>query len=328
MSAAAKGAVTNGMDLSIVIVSFNDGEVLLPCLRSIYEWAPKFPFEVILVDNGSKDGSVEEVRRLFGEVVIIEAGYNSGYAGGNNIGFEKATGRWVLFLNPDTLIREGCLEALVSRADSLPGCGAIGPRVLNRDGSLQRTLSRAPRVWDFLAEALMLHRIPGYIGLFGDSGYREDDYEREQDVDTVSGCCLLARRDLLEEIGAFDEEYFIYFEETDLCERIRRSGHKVVYTPAASIVHLGHATTVKSKTWFKIQHERSRRRFFRKNRGRASLAAIGVILLVKSLLRAVLGTLGVVLTAGRSKRIRSSTARAFRMLGWQLGLVKHGPRPS
>ncbi|MCD6405630.1 MAG: glycosyltransferase family 2 protein [Planctomycetes bacterium] len=328
MSIAEKNAGTSGMDLSIVIVSFNDGDVLLPCLRSIYEWAPEISFEVILVDNGSRDGSVGEVRRLFGEVVVVEAGYNSGYAGGNNIGFEKAGGRWVLFLNPDTLVMDGSLEALVSRADSLPGCGAIGPRVLNRDSSLQRTLSRAPRVWDFLAEALMLHRIPGYIRLFGDSGYREGDYDREIEVDTVSGCCLVARRNILDEIGAFDEEYFIYFEETDLCERIRRSGHKVIYTPAASIVHLGHATTVKRKTWFKIQHERSRRRFFRKNRSRVSLAAIGVILLVKSLLRVVLGTLGIVLTAGCRENVRSSTATALRMLGWQLGLVKHGPRPS
>ena len=106
---------------------------------------------------------------------------------------------------------------------------------------------------------LMLHRLPGCAGVFGGGGYRDKAYEEEFEAEAVSGCCLLARRELLARIGAFDEAYFIYFEETDLCERVRASGHKVIYTPGAEVVHLGGATTVKQERWFKIQFERSRR---------------------------------------------------------------------
>lgn len=319
----------NEVDLSVVIVCFNDRDVLLPCLGSISRLSERLSFEVIVVDNGSSDGSVKEARRAFGEFAVIEAGHNAGYAGGNNIGFAEASGRYVVFLNPDTLINEGAFDELVSYMDGHSECGAVGPKVFEPDGTLQRTLSHSPRVWDFLADALMLNRIPGYIALFGYRGYRPKDYECESQVDMVAGCCLVARRELLNEIGAFDEGYFIYFEETDLCERIRRNGHKkVVYVPSASIVHLGHATTVKQKTWFKIQQERSRKRFFKKHRSAVAQAAITAILFFRSLSRTVIGAVGLVLTLGRSRRIRSRTAMAFKMLCWQLGLAEHGPRPS
>ena len=318
----------NDLDVSVIIVCFNDRDVLLPCLESIYQGQDGARFEVILVDNGSRDGSVEAVRERFRDVRIVAPGYNAGYTGGNNYGFERADGRYVLFLNPDTILHPGALGGMVARADRLPRAGAVGPHVVNPDGSLQRSCFRSPTVADFVSVALFLHRLPGYSELVGVLGYRDDEYEREHPVHVVSGCCLLARRELLARIGAFDDAYFIYFEETDLCERIRQSGRDVVYTPAATIKHLGGATTVKQDTWFRIQFEKSRRRFFSKFRPASAGMMLDAILVFHCLLRVVLGGIGVILCLGRARALRAKTAAAARILAWRLGWIEQGPRPS
>lgn len=314
-------------DLSVLIVSFNDSEVLLPCLESIYLSSPRIEMEIIVVDNGSRDSTVRRLRERFPQVALIEAGYNAGYAGGNNFAFRKARGRFVLFLNPDTLVRPGALEGLVARADSLPDLGALGPNVVNEDGSLQRSCFRSPRLLDFF-DSFMLSRVPGYARCFGYLGYRDEDYRRDMEVDAVSGCSLLARRELLERIGAFDEEYFVYFEEADLCERVRASGHKVYYTPAASIVHLGGVTTRRQEAWFRIQAERSRQRFFVKHRGRLSVVALRPLRFISSVMRLLYATAALVLSAGLWKRVRRKPLTELVLLGWQLGIVEQGRRPS
>lgn len=316
----------NVVDVSIVIVCYNDAAVLLPCLESIYALSADVSFEVIVVDNNSNDGGPAEVRRRFPRAEVFEAGYNSGYAGGNNIGFERARGRYVMFLNPDTILGGRVLDSLVERADSTPNCGAIGPNVRNTDGSLQRSVFRSPTLADFV-DYFLLDRLPGYARFFGYMGYRDADYEREQEVDIVCGCCFMARRDLLQKIGAFDEEYFIYFEEADLCERIRASGHKVIYSPTASIVHLGAATTAKQEAWFRIRAERSRHRFFTKHRSRMAVVALTPLLFVNSVVRASLGTLAVIVTAGASRRLRRKAGTELTVFFWQIGLVAHGPTP-
>lgn len=320
----ADGAVRP--DVSIIIVCYNDREVLLPCLTSIFESRFEVSHEVLLVDNGSVDGSQEEALERHPDVRLVEAGYNSGYAGGNNIGYRASRGRFVLFLNPDTLLCDGVLDRLVERYEALPGCGAVGPNVRNADGSLQRSVFRSPRLVDFW-DSFMLKRVPGYARLFGFMGYRDEDYANEGDVDVVCGCCFLVGRPVLEEVGCFDEEYFIYFEEADLCERIRAAGHRVVYTPATSIVHLGGATTVKQQTWFRIRAERSRRLFFRKHRGPLATAALWPALFLNSLARVSIGLLALALTLGAVETVRVKTGCEVALLLWQFGLVNHPQRP-
>lgn len=316
-------------DLSIVIVSFNSRDVLLPCLESIYASSPRLSFEVILVDNGSKDGSLQEVRRRFPSVAVIEPGYNSGYTGGNNIGYRQATGRNVLFLNPDTRIKERTLDELVSRADSNPQFGAIGPKVLKQDGSLQLSCYPPPTVMNVLCSVLLLDYIPGWESLSGiKTHYRPDEYTQEMEVGAVSGCCLLVPRRVLDETGAFDEDYWMYGEEDDLCERIRKSGYRILYTPSVSIVHLGGATTDDHTLRWRIHVEHNRRLFFAKHRGKASLVAIRAILLFDTVRRILAGTLRMILTGGCSRKYRLKVARSLGLLCWQVGLIKKGDRPA
>lgn len=319
---------TKQRDLSVIIVCFNCREVLMPCLASIEAAHSNLLTEVIVVDNASKDGSTSAVRNHFPKVRIVQTGYNAGFTGGNNIGFDHATGRYVLFLNPDTLIDDYAFDAMVERADRDSGIGAVGPMVLNKDRSLQYSSFRSPTVSHFLTKALLLHRVPGYRRAVGnESRYPETRYTREMEVDVISGCAMLVRRDLLLRIGAFDEEYFMYFEDTDLCERIRRAGYRIVYLPAATIVHLGGQSTVKQQEWSRIQYERSRKRYFAKNRSRWAYYGIVSTLALDSGVRWLFGTLANVLTLGQSEVVRQKTRLARHMLLWQLGIRNQGQRP-
>jgi GT2 family glycosyltransferase len=314
-------------DLSVLIVCYHDDEVLFPCLASLLDRPDALAFEVVVVDNAASDVTARRMAAEYPAVRLVPSPENTGYAGGNNLAFAHARGRYVLFLNPDTTVHAGALRAMVDRADALPRCGGLGPKVLNPDGSLQRSLFRSPRLTDFL-DSFALTRLPGFTRLFGYLGYRDTDYDDERAVDAVSGCALLARRSLLQEIGAFDEAYFIYFEEADLCERIRQSGHTIYFTPRATIVHLGGATTRRAEVWYRIQAERSRRRFFEKHRGTGAVAALAPLVVCSSLLRLTYATAAVVVTAGLSPRIRRKPLNELAVLGWQLGLVEHGAKPS
>lgn len=318
-----------GIKLSIIIVCFNSREVLLPCLESIWKALPSFPFEVILVDNGSKDNSVQEVNRRFQEVIIIQSGSNAGYAGGNNIGFAKARGQYVLFLNPDTIIHQGTFDRLVGRADSDPNIGIVGPAVQHADGTRQVSCLRAPSIREALAKAFWLYRIPGYMKAYGFPGeYREDQYKGEMEVDVITGCCLLARKAILDEVGVFDEEYFVYFEEIDLCERVRNHGYKIFYDPSASIVHLGGTTTIKHEIWCRIQSERSHCRFFAKHRGNRHVRVIRAIQFVDWTVRVLAGSMVVLGSAGRAKSVAHTVYCTSKLLFWRLGIEKQGQRPS
>ena len=316
------------LDLSIVIVSYNTCGVLLACLESIYDSTPRASFEVIVVDNGSTDKTLPELRQRFPEVHIVESGYNAGFTGGNNLGVEQARGRYVLFLNPDTLVLADTLDVLVREADAEAECGALGPSVLNADGSRQTSCWCSPTLLRVLCSVLFLDYLPKWESLTGiKTRYSDPEYEHKMKVGTVSGCCLLAPRRVLVEIGGFDDDYWMYGEEDDLCERIRQKGYKVIYTPAASIVHLGGASLSDHTLRWRLHAERNRRLFFAKHRGRLSLACLRVVLLFDTVRRVVTSTCQMVLTAGTSRRFRLKEGRSLGLLCWQLGFIKQGDRP-
>lgn len=315
----------NPVDLSIVIVAFNDREVLLPCLESIRESSPAVSYEVIVVDNGSKDGSIEKVQARFPETRIIHAGYNSGYAGGNNIGFHHSRGEYILFLNPDTLTHEGALDELVRFARNKPDCGAVGPNVRNRDGSLQISCWKKKNLLNYVYMTFLLYRIPGLSQWLGEGGYTLSDFEHEMRVDSVSGCCFLCPRQVLETTGGFDEEYFIYCEEIDLCERIRNHGYAIYYTPSSVITHLGGATTVKNQTWFLIQAEKSRRRFFKKHRTAFEEFIVRSLMFIVALRRWFFYSIKDLLHAAGSE---SASKAYFVLFLWMCGFKSHGPKPN
>ena len=253
------------MDVSIIIVNYNTREITRDCLASVYEQTVGIEFEVILVDNASGDGSAEMVREEFPQVELIANPENRGFAAANNQGMARARGGFILLLNSDTIVLENAVAQAVNFARQHPAAAVVGCRVLNRDGSLQPTCFRYPRTFHLLLGALYLNRLFPRNRVFGHErlgAWARDDV---REVEVVTGCFMLVRRRALDQVGLMDESFFMYGEETDWCYRFRRAGWKLLFTPAARIIHLGGASSKKNPAM--LLHLRgSILRFVRKHR--------------------------------------------------------------
>jgi len=219
--------------LSIVLVCWNNKAYLEPCLNSLFEAGLRSPFDVVVVDNGSTDGSQAMLREVFPTVRLIENGHNAGLSRASNQGIHATSGRYVLLLNNDTLVNGASLDALVAFLDATPGAGAVGGRLLNPDGSFQSAFAPFSTLCEelLIATGLGERLRPGYPS--------SRDTHDIRAVGWLSSACLLLRREALAQVGLLDEEYFIYGDETDLQYRLQRAGWTVYYLPTATTIHYG-----------------------------------------------------------------------------------------
>jgi GT2 family glycosyltransferase len=231
------------MKLSIIVLCWNDRKVIADCLQSIFSNTHSTEFEVIVADNGSTDGSVELIRALYPLVRVIENGRNLRFAKANNVGIRASRGEYVLILNPDTIIHDGALDKIVSFADRHPEAGAFGCRVLNADGSYQVSARPFASFRNEWIVALYLRGLGRLSEWFTADSYRGWNGATERQVDWLSGCFILVRGDLLKSIAGFDEQFFYYYEDMDLCRRIWQAGYPILYLPDAAITHLGGQST-------------------------------------------------------------------------------------
>jgi GT2 family glycosyltransferase len=268
------------MDVSVIIVGWNTLEILRDCLRSVYAQTRDIRFEVIVIDNASSDGSADMVRREFPHVVLVANSDNKGFAAANNQGMEIAKGRYVLLLNPDTVVLDGAIDKTTVFADAHPQAAVVGCRVLNADHTLQRSCFMYPSALNLFLLATYLDRLFPRNRFFGRDRMTWWDSGDSRCVEVVSGCFMLVRRDAIEQVGKLDESYFIYGEETDWCYRFCRAGWKVVYTPDAQIIHLGGSSSDKVKLPMRLQLRASILLFIKKHRGWLSyvLASMAVSL--------------------------------------------------
>jgi GT2 family glycosyltransferase len=220
-------------DLAVIVVSTDQARWLARCLSTLREHAAGLDLDVLVVDNGSSG----DVGELEGARVLRTA--NRGFAAANNAGLAEVAARWVLFLNPDTEVLEGSLAELVARLDARPEVGIAGVRQVDAQGELTPTMRRFPSGTRALGDALGLERVPGRPGWLGERELRLERYEHGLDGDWTIGSFLLARRSALDTVGGFDERFFLYSEEVDLCLRVRRAGWKVVHEPGMTILHHG-----------------------------------------------------------------------------------------
>lgn len=226
------------LDLSLCIVTYKSRNLLRTCLQSIYDATHKLLFEIIVVDNNSQDGTLEMVRRDFPDVRVIANDYNAGFAKPNNQALTISRGRYALLLNPDTLVQPGALEHLVEFADANPTIGICGPKILNRDGTLQLQSRRSfATPWDLFCYFSGLARLFPKSRLFARYLVTYEDEDKVHPVDAVSGACMLIRRAMMDQIGMLDEQFFAYQEDTDYCFRARQAGWQVYYYPRAQITH-------------------------------------------------------------------------------------------
>jgi len=273
------------MKLSIVIICFDDLNVIRECLRSVYAETNQIEFEVIISDNGSRDGSVEFIREHHPQARIVENGANLGFARGNNAGIRVAQGEYVLILNPDTVILDRAIEKLVAYADRHPEGGAFGCRVLNPDGSYQDPAHPLPTVGSLLVSALCLRWLGRISGRFTSDTYVGWSGQTEREIGFQCGCCILFPRDLLTELGGFDEQFFYHCEEKDLCCRAWKAGRPVLFYPGAEITHLGGQTVGRFPIRSRLETYRSSYRYFHKHFGAESLGSFRRVMLIKLFVR-------------------------------------------
>jgi len=228
------------VDVSICIVSYQARDLLRECLRSIYATVDSLSFEIIIVDNHSDDGTVEMLGSEFPEVRLLVNDYNTGYTRPNNQAMHESNGCYIVLLNPDTLAQPNAIAELFGFLETHPQVGIVGPKVLNRDGTIQKQCRRSEaRPWDSFCYFSGLSRLFPHDKRF--SGYLMTylDEDLTHEAEAVSGSCMMIRRQVIEQVGYQDENFFAYQEDTDYCRRVRLAGWKVFYNPSAQIIHYG-----------------------------------------------------------------------------------------
>ena len=223
------------MDLSVIIVSYNVVNFLRGCLTSIHHAAPQISFEVLVVDNASGDGSAQMVRAEFPQVTLLANESNYGFARANNQALRISKSGYHLLLNPDTLVSQGSLDKMVEFMDHHPDAGASGCQLVWPDGAVQPSCRTFPSLLAVFLRGTRLHKLynkPVARYLMADW-----NHSSVREVDWVFGACLLLRRKALEDVGLLDEGFFLYYEDIDLCYRLKARGWKVYYNPQIQVVH-------------------------------------------------------------------------------------------
>jgi N-acetylglucosaminyl-diphospho-decaprenol L-rhamnosyltransferase len=267
-------------DVSVVIVACNARTYLERCLREVSGGVA----EVIVVDNGSTDGTAELVRERFDDVRLLRQ-ENLGFARANNEGMRLATGRYFLLLNPDAWPVGDAIRQLVAEADRHPEAGVVGPLLLNPDGSLQRSVRGFPSLWRLATEYLFLRKLAPRTRTFNAFYGANFDHRSECAAEWLKGAVLLLRREAVEDVGGFDPSFFVFGDDVDFCYRLRHAGWTVQFTPSARFVHVGGVST--RPHWARMQREllRGHLRFFAKHEGLARAERARKLLLISLKIR-------------------------------------------
>jgi GT2 family glycosyltransferase len=251
-------------DLAVVIVNYNAGEYLARCVTSVVEASGGLALDLLVVDNASRDGSARVAAARTPQVRLIENSTNRGLSAAWNQGARAVDAPWILFLNPDAEIRQGYLSGFVTVGEGRPDVALLGPVIRNPDGTIYASGRAFPGVLQAVGHAFLGPFAPGNRFT---RAYRQTSWDRstEREVDWVSFAAMLIRRSAFEQVGAFDEAFWLYGEELDLCTRLRDAGWKVLATPALEVLHEGGVSTGRSRRTH-LMHSQGIYRYYRKHR--------------------------------------------------------------
>jgi len=315
------------MDLSIIIVNWNSKDYLRKCIDSIVPTTHGIQYEIVVIDNASFDGCDEMLRQYYPHVRFIQGQKNCGFAWANNMAFQKSRGRNLLFLNPDTEVKDSSIEILYDQLINLPNAGIVGATLLNSDGSIQTSCIQAfPTILNQLLDSNALRNLFPEAGLWGMKPLYTGDGHPKQ-VDAVSGACLMIKKSVFEDVGMFNTEYFMYSEDIDLCFKVREASLNAYYVPKAVILHHGGKSSSNndSNAFSSVMMLESRWRFFRKTRGtwygrayRAGMFCVSSIRIL--LLVAVMWP--VLWISGKTPSLKNSIHKWKARLEWTLCLEK------
>jgi GT2 family glycosyltransferase len=306
-------------DVSVVVVSYNTQALTLQCLRSIYTETRHSSFEVMVIDNASGDGSAAAVAREFPQAVLIANRENRGFAAANNQGLKLARGRYVLLLNPDTLVLQGAIDRALAFADRRPDLAVIGCQVLENPQTVQRTC------FAFQTPLNLFLAFSGLSRLFPRCRWLARPHmdwwarDSEREVDVVSGMFMLVRSSAIRQVGPMDEDYFVYGEEADWCYRFRRAGWRCCFSPVARILHVdgGNKSTDQRSLAMYVQNQKSVLLFNRKHYGYSAYCAAKAVYIGAMLVRAGAWSLQARLgrPAARHQARQAAAALRYHLLG-------------
>ncbi|MGH2740467.1 MAG: glycosyltransferase family 2 protein [Actinomycetota bacterium] len=250
--------------LAVVVVNYNAGDYLARCIGSIYRSASDLELDVVVIDNASRDGSTDRAKIAYPTVRVLENPVNRGFAAAANQGIRATTAPYIFLLNPDAEITGGMLGAFVKLADDRPRAGAVGPLVRNPDGSVQPSARKVPGILESLVHAFVG---PAWPNNPFTRSYTLSDWDRttEREVEWLSGSAVLLRRAAVEEIGLYDEGFFMYVEDVDLCTRLRAAGWQVVFSPELEVTHVIGVSARGQTRRMAREHSRSIYRYFAKH---------------------------------------------------------------
>lgn len=295
---AAPGPV---VELTIIVVSYNTRELLAACLESVSKAARGLNYEIIVVDNASRDGSAEMVARQFPAAKLISNFDNQGFARANNQAIRASQGRYILLLNSDATLMPDAVQSMVRFMEAHPRVGVVGAQLLNPDGTFQASFADFP---SFVGELLLLTKL---AKLVYSPNYPSYPYEQSQDeraVDWVFGACIMVRRSAVDDVGPLDEDFFMYSEEADWCHRMRKRGWLVYYLPSAKVTHWWGQSASGEPERRRSQLYRSKYLYIRKHHGRLIARAFHLAVQTTSLAKLLLWAM-VSVTPDHSKRERA-----------------------
>jgi len=314
------------MDVSICIVNWNTKEYLLDCLKSISEKTTGLDYEVIVVDNDSDDGTVEAVESSNYPVVIIAPGENLGFSKGCNLGAEHASGEYIFFLNPDTVLVTNVVNGMYEWLRNNPHYGAVGCKLLNDDGTIQYTCATTyPSPREELVTLLMLHRIFPRSRVFHSRALEYWDHSDSREVDCLSGAAFMLPRDLFSSCGGFDAELFMYGEDVDLCYRIRKMGHRLFYLAEEAVMHFSGKSVenIPKANYAAVMQKNSNAKFFEKNFGSGKALLYRTAVFLGCSVRLAVLSLGYpamhLLYRRLKDRLRFQMSRCMVLIKWSLG---------
>lgn len=292
-------------DLSVIIVNWNTRDLLKKCLKSIIKNISGMSYEIIVVDNNSSDGSCQMVEREFPQVRLIRNKENLGFARANNQAIKRSQGKYILLLNPDTIVLNRALNKMVEFMNAHLQIGALGARLLNPNGTLHPSCRRFPTLATAFFENTFLDRLFPRNRIIGryKMGYWDHDDIRE--VDQPMGACLMVRRKTIDQIGLLDEQFYMYYEEVDWCYRIKKAGWKIYFIPQAQIIHYaGQSVAVADIGGILVEYRRSMYKFYSKHfKNKVILVILKGLIILGAILR--VGVFFILqLTSHKKRKIR------------------------
>jgi GT2 family glycosyltransferase len=312
------------IDASVVIVNWNTKDLLLECIRTTLEAACERTIQIIVVDNASTDGSVEAVRQRFPSVKVLCNDTNLGFAKANNIGIRAGSSTYVCLVNSDIEVLGKCIDTLCSYMDEHSDVGLLGPQILNKDLTLQRSCSELPSVRSSLMQALMLDKLFPRSRFCRSRFMTDFDHRTARHVKTLSGCFLMARRAVLNQIGLLDERFFFYAEDVDLCKRFHEAGWRLVFYPAAKAIHYGGASSAVASGKFLIEMERANLQYWHKHSNRFVETLVAVVMLAHYGLRITVWAAVYLFRNDKNHTAERMISNYATCLGWLTGLRRTG----